>query len=297
MGVDVQVFGAGSLGSLIGGLLSHAGLDVRLVGRQSHVSEIRRNGLRIEGKENLTVYPEASTSPGDAEVTLVTVKSYDTREAAESLRGRQNVVVSLQNGMGNEETLSSVTDCRVLAGTTTYGASLRQPGVVGYTGAGTVEVGDPDGGVSETADDVVALLSKGIDVQVRDDMPRRLWSKTAVNAGINPVTAITRLTNGEVIEDDGLRHIVEKAAREVEEVASSEGVDIDGSGDRAVEVARATAPNYSSMLQDLRSRRRTEIDAINGYVVEIANSRGVDVSLNQTLTALVRGAQKSYLNG
>ncbi|MDY6774773.1 MAG: ketopantoate reductase family protein [Halobacteria archaeon] len=297
MTVELQILGAGSLGSLLGGLFSHSGTDVRLVGREPHVTRIRDDGLRITGEYDMTSYPEAATSPAEAEVTVVTVKSYDTQEAARSVEGLQEVVVSLQNGMGNEETLERVcSNSEVLAGTATYGARIEEPGVVRCTGRGEIEIGDPEGGESDAAKEFAGTVSDGeVEVDLRDDMPERLWSKTAVNAGINPVTAITRLTNGEAVDDPELRRTIEEAAKEVEDVASEHGVSIDSAAERAVDVARSTADNESSMLQDIKAERRTEIDSINRYVVRKADEEDVSSGLNRRLAALVRGIEKSYL--
>ena len=130
--MDVLVFGAGSLGSLVGGLLSEAH-DVTLVGRDPHVEAVRTDGLRITGVETTTARPAATTDGTDASADLgvVTVKAYDTEAAARTLAtGDPGVVCSLQNGMGNEAALASHLDGPVVAGTTTLGARLAGPGRV-----------------------------------------------------------------------------------------------------------------------------------------------------------------------
>jgi 2-dehydropantoate 2-reductase len=176
----------------------------------------------------------------------------------------------------------------VLAGTCTYGARLREPGVVACTGVGDVTLGPRDGGTNEAADRVGAALDAGeVAVVVASDLPRRLWTKLAVNAGINATTALARVENGAIVEGPG-REVAADAARETARVARSRGVDL--SDERAVErtlaVARTTAGNRSSTLQDVAAGRRTEIEAINGAVVERAGE--VRVPVNRTLLALVR---------
>lgn len=285
--VEIQVMGAGSLGSLLGALLADAGHEVHLVGRARHVEAIRRDGLRVTGDTELLTEPYADTEPTDSHLTLVTVKSYDTREAAEALRGKQDVVVSLQNGMGNESVLADVLDCDVLAGTTTYGARLYSPGAVEYSGGEEVVVGPREGGGSSVASEVTDALNQGLEARMSEEMPRELWTKLAVNAGINPVTALTRLTNGEAV--DGAEPVVRKAAREAGEVARAEEVGIQPKAlaDEAVEVARATAENRSSTLRDVERGRPTEIEALNGYVVRRGDRHGVDVPVNRTMRSLV----------
>lgn len=286
--MEVVVFGAGSLGSLLGGLLARAH-EVTLVGRDPHVSAVRERGLEIRGEIETRVEPSARTSaPDSADLAVVAVKSYDTAVAAEQLQAcAPSAVLSVQNGLGNEATLAAVLDSHVLAGTCTYGALLESPGTVRCTGQGAVTLGPRSGGTSATADRIgTAFRDAGIETAVAADMPRRLWEKLAINAGINATTALARVSNGAVADGPG-GDVAVAAASEVARVARGEGVDL--ATERAVEavesVARATAANDSSMYQDLQEERRTEIDAINGAVVDRAD---VPVPVNETLAALVR---------
>ncbi|MEF8888153.1 MAG: ketopantoate reductase family protein [Haloarculaceae archaeon] len=288
--MHVVVFGAGSLGSLVGGLLARAH-EVTLVGRGEHVRAVRTNGLRVTGTLDLTVHPEARTDPpASAGLVLVTVKAFDTGDAADALASMDEVgaVLSLQNGMGNEETLAAALPWPVLAGTTDFGAERTAPGVVRCNGVGEVVLGPPKGGESATAERAgEAFRAAAIDTTVAADMPRRLWTKLAVNAGINPLTALARVDNGAVLAEP-LAGTARTAARETVAAAAPAGVDLDpGEAVAAMEeVARDTADNVSSMRQDVEAGRRTEIDAINGYVVQQATE---PVPVNRTLAALVGG--------
>jgi 2-dehydropantoate 2-reductase len=294
--VHVVVFGAGSLGSLVGGLLARTH-QVTLVGREEHVRAVRADGLRLTGGVDLTVHPGARTDPpASADLVLVTVKAFDTPDAAAALTAMDDAgtVLSLQNGMGNEETLAATLPCPVLAGTTDFGAQRTGPGVVRCNGVGEVTLGPPAGGVSPVARRVgECFRDAGVDATVTDDMPRRLWTKLAVNAGINPVTALARVDNGAVLAEP-LAGTARAAARETARVAAAAGVDLEpGAAVAAVEgVARDTAGNVSSMRQDVEADRRTEVGAINGYVRERATE---PVPVNRTLAALLSGreAEKS----
>lgn len=317
--MDVVVFGAGSLGSLVGGLLAREH-EVTLVGRDPHVAAVRESGLRVEGEFDFAVHPGATTDGTglEADLAVVTVKAFDTEPAAETLAtGDFDAVLSLQNGMGNEETLAQSLDCPVLAGTATYGAVLREPGRVECTGRGEVVLGPRDGGTSGVADTTGrAFAAVGFDVTVADDMPHRLWEKLAVNAAINATTALARVPNGAVLEDP-INAIAADAARETAQVARAEGVDLgDEAAVRAVErVADATAANTSSMQQDVLADCRTEVDAINGYVCERAgefgdgrdgdgddrdggsgdsDGGGIAVPVNRTMTALLRAWEDEH---
>lgn len=290
--MEICVFGAGSLGTLVGGLLAREH-TVTLVGREPHVSTVRAEGLRLTGACDGTVRPGATTDPPErADLAVVTVKAFDTTEAATRLHSCDlGGVLSLQNGMGNEETLAEELRCPVLAGTCTYGARLDSPGVVECTGVGTVTIGPHGGDTSLFADRVgAAFETAGIDTTVAADMPRRLWEKLAVNAAINATTALARVPNGALV-DGPATDIAREAARETARVARSVGVELESATavDAAMDVAAVTADNTSSMHQDVLAGKRTEIDAINGYVVDRA---GGSVPVNETLTALVRAWER-----
>ncbi|WP_255151314.1 ketopantoate reductase family protein [Halorarius halobius] len=290
--MDVVVFGAGSLGSLVGGLLAREH-DVTLVGRDPHVAAVRERGLRVTGAFAFTVHPAARTDPpASADLAVVTVKAFDTPAAAAALADCDlDACLSLQNGMGNEERLAAALDCPVLAGTCTYGARLDEPGVVECTGVGEVALGPREGGESVAADRVASAFdTAGVVTDLADDMPRRLWEKLAVNAGINAVTALARVENGALV-DGPASEVAADAAREVAAVAREQGVDLpDVTAVAAVErVAEATAANTSSMLQDVEAGRRTEVDAISGYVAERADQR---VPVTATLARLLRAWER-----
>ena len=294
--MEIVVFGAGSLGSLLGGLLAREHV-VTLVGRRAHVERIRKEGLQIDGEYELTTRPRARTDANGltGDLALVTVKSYDTEQAARALAiGRYGAVASLQNGLGNESILvEHLSEATILAGTTTFGALLREPGIVECTGVGSVTLGLPAGGRSDTADRVAhAFRDAGIKCESVTDMPRRLWEKLSVNAGINPVTALLDVRNGALSDGPGYDVAID-AATETARVARAIGIDL--SNERAVSSLRSvidsTAENVSSMARDLRSGRRTEIDALNGAVVDRAPA-DVPVPVNRTLAALIGAAER-----
>lgn len=288
--MEVVVFGAGSLGSLVGGLLARTH-DVTLVGRDPHMAAVRDHGLRITGVEEVVVQPEATTDGGNltAELAIVTVKAFDTGTAARELAtGDVDAVLSLQNGMGNEDILAEHLDCPVMAGATTHGALLREPGHVEWTGRGEVVVGGWQPPESPRVEPIVAAFDDaGLRAVLEPDMRYALWLKLAVNAAINPVTALVGCRNG-ALRDGPAAAIAGDAAREVAAVARAGGVELSDASavERVQTVVDSTAENRSSMHVDMAAGTRTEIDHINGYVVDHAS--GLDVPVNRVLAALVR---------
>ena len=286
--MHIAVVGAGSLGSLLGGLLAREH-DVTLVGRDPHMRRVASDGLAVTGVEQFRVSPAARTdTPPSADLALVAVKSDDTAAVAEQLTDCDlGACLSVQNGMGNEATLAAALDCAVLAGTCTYGARLQSPGTVAFTGRGEVALGAREGGESAAAERVsAAFTTAGVEATHATEMPARLWEKLAVNAAINATTALARVENGALADGSGA-DLAADAARETARVAREQGTDLPD--ERAVsltrEVVRDTAANRSSMLEDAAAGRRTEIDAINGYVVRVAAE---PVPVNETLVRLVR---------
>ncbi|ERH12525.1 MAG: 2-dehydropantoate 2-reductase [halophilic archaeon J07HB67] len=300
--MEIAVFGAGALGSLVGGLLTreHA---VTLVGREPHVTAVREDGLQVTGAVETTVSPRATTAGTglDVDLAVVTVKADDTTRAGEQLAtGDVELVWSLTNGLVEERLSASLGD-RVLAGTATYGAELPEPGVVRCTGVGELRVGElaRDGGDTghDTGDEpsrrarrvAAACRAAGLSATADPQMARRRWRKLAVNAGINAVTALARAENAAVVTGPAAT-VAERAARETARVARAEGLSLaDETAVAAVEeVASATADNRSSTLQDVLAGRPTEVDAINGAVVRRGEAAGVDTPTNRTLTELLR---------
>ena len=296
----IVVFGAGALGSLVGGLLAREH-SVTLVGRDPHVTAVREDGLRVTGAVETAVHPRATTdgSEIDADLAVVTVKAGDTATAAEQLAaGDVELVWPLTNGLVEERLHESLGD-RVLAGTATYGAELYEPGVVRCTGVGELHVGelawdtagdDADATVSRRTRRVAAACrAAGLSATADPQMTERRWRKLAVNAGINAVTALARVENAGVLSESAAG-VAARAARETARVARANGVDL--ANETAVaavrEVASATADNRSSMYQDVLAGRPTEVDAINGAVVRRGETAGVDTPTNRTLAELLR---------
>lgn len=302
----VAVLGPGAMGSLFGGLLAAAGDEVTLVGRSGdHVAAVERDGLRISTAEGVAdgdrrVELRATTDPeavGRIDLLLVFVKSYDTASAmadAGPLLASDPAVLTLQNGLGNAETIAEhVPEERVLAGTTAQGAVFEGPGHVQHAGAGHTVVGRYFGPNDATVERVAGTLTDaGVETEPVEDVRDAVWEKLLVNVGVNAATGLARVRNGLLAETEPGRRILERAIGEAARVARAEGRTLpDDPVESAVAVAEATAHNRSSMSQDLAAGRRTEIEYVNGAIVERAADHGVDVPVNETLTDLIRLAE------
>lgn len=298
--VEILVFGAGAVGSFFGGILSRRN-DVTLIGRAEHIDAIRAHGLRISGKTSMMAKPHAEVQvPRGArpELIFVTTKAYDTGEAMVALRRFANraTFVTLQNGLGNAETIAK-TARRVIAGTTTHGVTLSDPGHVRHAGVGETNLG---GWAHVKESDVVRLrdllADVGIVAEVTRDIHAELWSKLIINAAINPLGALAGVPNGQLVRDKRLLALLDAVCDEAVAAAAAEGTPLNAEEirRRARLVARRTASNRGSMLQDLDRHRRTEIDAISGAIVQAADRHRIAVPINRALHALVRARESVH---
>ena len=231
-------------------------------------------------------------APVDA--AIVTTKTPGTAWAAEiaaKILAPDGVALTIQNGLGNYETLvEHVGPERAAVGVIYVGAQF-QNGELRATGPGKVELGRPSAAKSRaTLDELAKLLREGgMDVTVVDDAWPAVWRKVVTNAAVNPLTALIRRTNADLLADAPASRVADCLAREVARVATASGVRI--GEDEAVKQWRAmaalTGANRSSMLQDVEAGRLTEIDAISGAVAREGERRGVAAPLNQAMTLLV----------
>lgn len=280
----IQIMGSGALGSLIGGLLQMSGKDVVFVARGKQLEALKRK-LIITGLVNAELRVKAVDKPVDAEVTFFTVKAYDTEAAAKALSEVDpGIVCSLQNGIGVEEILKKYVK-RVVRGVTSYGANLVDYGKVAYAGKGVVYLPK-----QKDAEKVAEVLRNAFNVEIVEDIEFRVWAKAVVNSVINPLTAICRVRNGFIAESENLLRIAERVAKEGEELMRKLGYEFNAL-EEVLKVARMTAENRSSMLQDVLRGKKTEIDFINGAIVEKCRELGIDCTYNEILWRLVKGVE------
>lgn len=277
--------------------LAAGGNRITLLGSwQEALEALGRDGVRLldlDGCER--VYPvRAVSSPEECEgagLALVLVKSWQTERAAKQLEqclSSDGLALSLQNGLGNHEILAGVLgEERVVLGTTTAGATLLGPGRVRAGGNGKLTLGSQP----RLGPLVSVMQAAGFEVQVVPDVESVLWGKLVINAAINPLSALLRISNGGLLLPPPVKDLMAEAAQEAAAVASAYGIHLPYPDPVAAveEVALRTAQNFSSMLQDVLRGAPTEIDAISGVIVRLGEQAGLAVPVNRTLWRLVKG--------
>ncbi len=289
----VLIVGTGAMACLFAGLLSSRA-EVTLLGTWSEgVEALRSGGIQLEteaGRQACRV--RATQDPAACagmRLALVLVKAWQTPRAARQLAqclAADGVALSLQNGLGNLEALQgALGEERSAAGVTRMGATLLGPGHVRLGGRGPTILGEH----RRIGPPVVLLRGAGLAIERVADLEGALWGKLAVNAGINPVAALLRLSNGEIVARPGAADVMRRAAREAQAVAEALGIRLPfpDAGEQAEQAALASADNQSSMLQDVLRGARTEIDAINGAVVRSGQPFGIPTPVNHNLWRLV----------
>jgi 2-dehydropantoate 2-reductase len=296
----IAVVGAGGVGGYFGGRLALAGEDVHLLARGPHLAAIREEGLRVRSVAgDFEVAVPATDDPaevGPCDDVLFCVKSYDTEVAAallEPLIAEATAVVSLQNGIDNEEKIGrAVGREHVLGGVAFIFSTIAEPGVINQIGGPRrILFGEMDGSKSERAEGLaVACRAAGIDAAASDDIRRLLWDKLAFICAHAGVTAGVRLPIGEVREIPETMHTFRHIVDEVRAVAAAEGVELGRDVvERHVAFARSLeAGSFSSLYHDLVHGRRMELEALHGEVVRRARSHGVPVPVCETIYGLLR---------
>lgn len=298
---DILIVGAGAIATLFAARLSAAGHHVTMLASwQPGLDALRTRGARlIDEAGTEQAFPvEVTNDPKQchgAQHALVLVKAWGTERAARWLKeslADDGLAVTLQNGLGNRETLArDLGPARVALGVTTTGATLLEPGLVRAAGAGTVSIErHPALGPIEAA-----LRSAGLSLEIIDDARSLVWGKLVINAAINPLTALLRVTNGELLARPDARALMGELALEAARVAAADGIHLPFADPVAAaeEVAKVTAANRSSMLQDVQRGAHTEIDMICGAIAQRGEGHGVSTPVNWICWRLVRALEDS----
>ena len=299
--------GAGAMGGLFAGMLTRAGQEVWLIDNHKQRAEkINREGLVIEASKALEsreprqeiIKIKATTDPrevGSCDLVILFVKAYDTEKATKNslpLTGKKTAWLTLQNGLGNIERMGKIVGKgRVVGGITYQGATVLEAGRIRHAGCGKTVIGEIDGKESERIKHISDIFNQaGIETEISDNIEGVLWGKLLINAVINPLTAITRVKNGQLLESPVLKETMKLIVEEAIQVPLKKGIRLPYQKvfEKVEESCQVSRDNISSMLQDILRKKRTEVDFINGAIVSEAEKIGIPTPLNKALWNLVK---------
>jgi 2-dehydropantoate 2-reductase len=283
------ILGAGAIGSVIGALLSKEN-DVTLVGKRAHVEAIKSDGLSVSGDVKETFHMRVDTQirkiPRKTLVFLTT-KAYDSENAVRGiskLLREDTVILVLQNGLGNEDPVKHAVNgkAKVLRGITSMAAEFFKPGQVKYWKGKTFLENDVALGDVEDV-----MNACGLETSQCGDIIDRIWGKTVVNSVVNPLTAIFRVRDNEIVTQT-LAPVRHQIVRECVHVGKAEGLtfreDLEKDIDREIFGYR----NFSSMCQDIMKGKKTEIDFLNGKIIELGEKHHISTPVNETIFSFIK---------
>ena len=305
--MKIAVLGAGSIGTLIAGKLANSKLaEVLVHARGEHAAKLALDGIYITGHQELKIPPDDyqisiadvmtnDIFDGAADYVLISSKANQVEnlfEVAKRMCHLDTKVMVISNGLGHiEKCKDTFGPHRTIAATTTHGAWRPSAGVVNWAGIGAINLGElPLGAQLSEIQDFVELLEQvGLNPNLQSDGMAMIWSKILLNIAINPIAAITGLSNGALLENEMFETCVE-VMLEGAKIARLEGIaTLDDATliDNLRVVLEATSTNQCSMLQDVRQGSVTEIQFLNRQIVDRAEKYGVSTPLNQLLSKLV----------
>lgn len=315
--MKIVVVGPGAMGCLFGGFLAKSGQDVTILDKNpDRANRIKKQGIEIEGVsgEHKIEINAISDTKGlaDPDLIIISVKSYDTETAINSVKdiiGANTLILTLQNGIGNVETIAEVVGQeKIVAGITSQGATLLGDGHIRHAGKAETVIGHWQATGKKTKKwqiprhrilEIAKILRQaGFETKLSDNINNLLWSKLIINVGINALTAVTHLKNGMLLEYETTRNLMRQAVLEATKVAKRKRFSLIYSDPikKVESVAKATAGNISSMLQDILKKKRTEIDYINGAIAREGEDLNIPTPVNAVLTDLVKAIESSYTN-
>lgn len=295
----VAVYGAGGVGGYFGGRLAQAGADVHLIARGEHLAALRSTGLRVRSVlGDFELRMPATQDPaaiGTCDFVLFCVKSFDTEKAAAHLSpmiGEDTAVISLQNGIDNEEKIAArVGQQHVMGGVAYIFSTVGDPGVIEHSGGPSrFSFGEMEGSTSIRAKRFSEIARKaGISGEPSKDIRRELWEKFAFICAIAGMTAAVRLPLQEIWGTPETREMFLQITREVVDVARAEGMDLGDAVQRSVALAEALPGDvYSSLHYDLTHGKPMELEALHGALLERARANGISTPASQAIYSILR---------
>jgi 2-dehydropantoate 2-reductase len=295
----IAVAGAGAVGCYFGGMLARAGAAVTLIGRPEHVEAINAYGLFLDGLKVQEKIPVAASTElaaaRQADLVLFCVKTLDTESAAKALAAHLApgaAVVSLQNGVDNAERIRDASGIPAIAAVVYIGVSMAGPGRVKHSGRGDLILGQMAGQSQEQEVARIARLfeNAGVPCRVSANIQVDLWTKLLMNCAYNAISALGEAKYGHLARNPWTRRVLTQTIEEVVAVANAAGIGLDRAAmlENALRLAGPMDQAVSSTAQDILRGKRTEIDALNGYIVQRGQELGVATPVNETLHALIK---------
>ena len=294
--MNIVVFGAGAIGSLLGGLLSKNN-NVVLIGRKQHVDKINKDGLKISGlsefNDKIKAYTDIKKIKSTPDIVLLTVKSYDTENAIKKIKcvlDDNTIILSFQNGLNNLDIINRyVPKNQIIFGITTHGSIYVSEGHIKHTGKGYTIIGGIDKEY-QNLDDIKKIFDEiGIITQISANIEKEIWKKAIINSSINPLTTIFQCENGYLLKNPILRHMIVCICKESTDIVNEYGFSFkfDEMLNQTFKVIEDTKKNKSSMLQSYLRNTKTEIASINGVLIEIGKKYNASTYFNKILLFMV----------
>lgn len=301
--MKIGIFGTGALGGFYGGILVKGGADVVFIARGKILKAIKKKGLTIKSFKHgqFTVKVKAKENPeeaGKVDVVLLCVKSYDTERVAPLLLPmlkEDSVVISVQNGIENEEILSKVVGKdRVFGATAFIGTHVESPGIVVHQAAGLLEIGELSGKVTERVERIVNFFkSNGIEARVSKNINYALWKKLLWNVSFNPYSVMTRATVSQMLKVSETKEVLRNLMEEATLVAKAYGVELKTKTiDDYLNPSEDLMDYKTSMLVDFERGKPLEIEGITGALIRKARDKGIDIPYNKCVYATVKLLEK-----
>jgi 2-dehydropantoate 2-reductase len=300
--MKVGIVGAGAMGSIFTYFFYKANISTTIFEKDKNTIKNIKNGLKLViGDETENIKIEVSDNPLiliDCEIIFIFVKTYDTEEALKIIasviteREKKSIIVTLQNGIGSIEKISKyISKDRIVYGSTSIGATRVNNNTVKLGGMGDIVIG----GVNKDAVSAVENVFKKcrLNVLVTDKPDTAIWKKAIINAAINPIGALLGIPNGDIVKNEYSRDLQEKIVREAVEVADSMGLSFNTYEmiEQTRKVCENTSKNLCSMLQDVNAHRRTEIDSINGIIIQYGIKNNIPTPYNAAVYCLIKAKE------
>lgn len=288
--MNIIILGAGAIGGLYGAKLSQLN-DMTLVGRKEHVERINKYGLKVTGLEHKTYKVKAATEIKKIKnntLIVLTTKVHDSEKTIRQIRNlvrNDTTILCLQNGLYSENAVKKIVGnkCLVLRAVTNFGAIFLKSGVINYTNYSytSIEKSPKSKKIAEN------FIKCGLNGYISDNIRYDMWKKLVFNCVLNPITAILRIENSG-ITDKKLDPLKKLIIEECLKVAAKDGIKFKINFLKIINKEFRKSKNISSMQQDLIKGRKTEIDFLNGAVVEFGKKYGILCPVNGALTSIIK---------